>query len=337
LKQPHSTSNFGMNELYPLKFAPIFKDKIWGGQKARTFFGLDFSPLPNCGEVWVLSGYPKNESIVSNGFLKGNDLNELIEVYMEDLIGDKVFETYGTEFPLLIKILDSNDWLSIQVHPDDKLAAERHQGRGKTEMWYVIDAEQGAELISGFRSSISREQYLEKMQSGQLTSLLNYEKAEAGDVFFVPSGRVHALGPGLFIAEIQQSSDHTYRIFDYNRPDQSGKPRPLHTELALDAIDFEYRTDIKLKYKPEWNLTVPLVECPYFESGLLKFGISVDKDYTDLDSFVILFCVGGKCSVSYRNGKEGLKAGEALLVPASLKVLTLVPEMETQILEVFIP
>jgi mannose-6-phosphate isomerase len=327
-----------MNELYPLKFSPLFKDKIWGGKKAKTVFGLDFSPLSNCGEVWALSGYPGNESVVSNGFLKGNDLNELIEIYMEDLLGDKVFETYGHDFPLLIKILDSNDWLSIQVHPDDELAASRHNGSGKTEMWYVIDAEPEAELISGFRSKVTKEQYLEKLNSKSLTSLLNYEKAFTGDVFFVPAGRVHALGPGLFIAEIQQSSDLTYRIYDYDRLDDKGNPRELHTELALDAIDFDRPAEVKAPYKPLMNKTVPLVQCPYFETDLLQFGTTVVKNYTELDSFVILFCVGGKCTVQHAGGTESLKAGEVILIPATLQTdIALVPLTETKILEIFIP
>lgn len=327
-----------MNLLYPLKFAPLFKDKIWGGQKARTVFGLDFSPLPNCGEVWVLSGYNGNESIASNGFLQGNNLSELIEIYMEDLLGDKVFEAFSHEFPLLIKVLDSNDWLSIQVHPDDELAAKRHDGSGKTEMWYVIDAEPEAELISGFRSTITKQQYLDKLNGKALSSLLNYEKAAAGDVFYVPAGRVHALGPGLFIAEIQQSSDLTYRIYDFDRVDSAGNARELHTELALDALDFEYHSDIRTQYTPVLNQTVPLVQSPYFETGLLHFGTTIVKNYTDLDSFVILFCIAGKCSVQYTGGTESLKAGEVILIPASLEGnIAIVPTIETKILEIYIP
>ncbi|NVO21549.1 MAG: class I mannose-6-phosphate isomerase [Bacteroidetes bacterium] len=327
-----------MNELYPLKFSPLFKDKIWGGQKAKTRFGLDFSPLPNCGEAWVLSGYPGNESIVSNGFLKGNNLNELLEVYMEDLLGDKVFEAYGEEFPLLIKILDSNDWLSIQVHPDDELAEKRHEGRGKTEMWYVIDAEPEAELICGFRNKVTREQYLEKMKQNSLASILNYEKAEKGDVFYVPSGRVHALGPGLFIAEIQQSSDITYRIYDYERKDPNGKERELHTELALDALDFDSGSDARIVYESRLNSTVPVVQSPFFHTGVISFGTTVVKNYAALDSFVILFCVEGKCSVQFAAGTEILKAGEVVLIPASMDSdIALVPLVETKVLEVFIP
>lgn len=327
-----------MNKLYPIKFSPLFKDKIWGGQKIKTHFGLDFAPLPNCGEAWLLSGYPGNESVVSNGFLKGNDLNELIEVYMEDLLGDKVFETYGNEFPLLIKILDSNDWLSIQVHPDDELAAARHDGSGKTEMWYVIDAEPGAELISGFRRTLGKEEYLDKLNSGKLTTVLNYEKASPGDVFFVPAGRVHALGPGILIAEIQQSSDHTYRIYDFDRKDPSGKSRELHTDLALDALDLEFRPGIRTTYTAEPGQRVPLVECPYFETSLLEFGTSLVRNYDELDSFVILFCIEGKITLHYADGIESFKAGEVIFLPAILegdiRLESLAP---SKVLEVFIP
>jgi len=327
-----------MNKLYPIKFSPLFKDKIWGGQKIRTHFGLDFKPLPNCGEAWLLSGIQGNESVVSNGFLKGNDLNELMEVYMEELLGDKVFETYGEDFPLLIKILDSNDWLSIQVHPDDTLAAERHDGSGKTEMWYVIDAEPEAELISGFRRSLSREEYLDKFNTGKLTTVLNYEKAAPGDVFFVPAGRVHALGPGLLIAEIQQSSDHTYRIYDYDRKDTSGNPRELHTDLALDALDFEFRPGIRTKYTSNPGHRVPLVECPYFETSLLEFGTSLVRNYDDLDSFVILFCIEGRSVLHTAEGSESLRAGEVILLPACLQGdIRIESEASAKILEIFIP
>jgi len=327
-----------MNDLYPLKFAPLFKDKIWGGQRIKTTLGMDFAPLPNCGEAWVLSGYPCNESVVSNGFLKGNDLVELIGIYMEDLVGDKVFETYGEEFPLLIKILDSNDWLSIQVHPGDELAAQRHSGSGKTEMWYVMGAEPGSQIISGFRSSVTQEHYLGKLASGELSSLMNYVQASKGDVFFVPSGRVHALGPGLLIAEIQQSSDITYRIYDFNRKDASGNSRELHTEQALDALDFGPVNDAHTHYGHSMNKTVPVVNCPYFTTGMIHFGMPLVKNYSELDSFVVLFGVEGKFSLSYPGGKEKVKAGETIMIPAMMQSdLTLIPEGEAKVLEIYIP
>jgi mannose-6-phosphate isomerase len=326
-----------MNELYPLKFKPIFKDKIWGGEKVKTLYGLNFDPLPNCGEVWSLSGYPGNISLVQNGFLEGNDLDELIEVYMGDLLGEKVFEKSGEEFPLLIKIIDSNDWLSIQVHPGDELAQKRHKGSGKTEMWYVLDAEQGAELISGFRQKVTKEEYLKELKDKNLKEILNFEKVESGDVFFMPAGRVHALGPGLVIAEIQQTSDLTYRIYDFDRVDNKGNSRELHNDLALDAIDFNLYPDYKTHYLQKQNQTVSLVKSPYFVTNLLDFDKAVEKDYTPLDSFVIYLCSSGSCRVISAGQEEHLAMGETMLIPATLGEIKLIPSPAAKVLEIYIP
>jgi len=154
-----------MNELYPLKFKAIYKDKIWGGEKIKTVLGKDFDPLPNCGEVWVVSGVEGNQTIVENGFLAENELNELVEVYMDELVGEKVFEEHGEEFPLLIKFIDAKDWLSIQVHPDDELAAKRKIGNGKTEMWYIMGADKGSQLISGFSKKVNQNVYLDHLNN----------------------------------------------------------------------------------------------------------------------------------------------------------------------------
>jgi mannose-6-phosphate isomerase len=326
-----------MNLLYPLKFKPIFKDKIWGGQKVKTIYGYDFSPLANCGEVWVLSGYPDNISIVQNGFLEGNNLNELIEVYMGDLLGDRVFEQFGEEFPLLIKLIDSNDWLSIQVHPGDELAQKRHNANGKTEMWFTMDADEGAELISGFNRKVSKEEYLKHLQDNSLTEILNYEKAGKGDVFFMPAGRVHALGPGLVVAEIQQTSDLTYRIYDFGRVDKEGNSRQLHNDLALDAIDFTLYPDYKTQYLQKHNQTVSMVRSPYFTSNILHFDKSLEKDYTELDSFVIYLCAEGSCKVINGDMEEDLSMGEAMLIPATIGEIRLEPAQSAKLLEVFIP
>jgi mannose-6-phosphate isomerase len=326
-----------MNELYPLKFKPIFKDKIWGGEKVKTLYGLDFDPLPNCGEVWSLSGYPGNISLVQNGFLAGNDLEELIEVYMGELVGEKVFEKFGEEFPLLIKLIDSNDWLSIQVHPGDELAQKRHNGSGKTEMWYVLDAEKNAELISGFSRKVSREEYLEHLDDHKLKDILNFEKVESGDVFFMPAGRVHALGPGLVIAEIQQTSDLTYRIYDFDRVDDEGKSRELHNDLALDAIDFNLYPDYKTHYRQKLNQTVSLVKSPYFITNLLDFDKALEKDYTLLDSFVIYLCTQGSCNVVTAGHEEHLGMGETMLIPATSGEIILKPTPSAKLLEVYLP
>jgi mannose-6-phosphate isomerase len=326
-----------MNLLYPLKFNPIFKEKIWGGQKAKTLYGLDFDPLVNCGEVWVLSGYPDNISVVQNGFLEGNDLNELIEVYMGDLLGDKVFEQFGEEFPLLIKLIDSNDWLSIQVHPGDELAQKRHKTNGKTEMWFAMDADKDAELISGFNKKVSKDEYLKHLQDKSLREILNFEKVEKGDVFFMPAGRVHALGPGLVMAEIQQTSDLTYRIYDFDRVDDQGNSRPLHNDLAMDAIDFTLYPDYKTHYVHKQNQTVSMVKSPFFTTNMLQFDVAVEKDYTELDSFVIYLCAEGSCKVIAGDMEVNFLIGEAMLIPATTGEIKLIPAPFAKLLEVYIP
>ena len=236
-----------MSRLYPLKFKPIFKDKIWGGDKIRSVMGLDYSPLQNCGEAWMLSGVEGNPSIVTNGYLAGNELNELLEVYMYDLVGDEIYENFGNEFPVLIKLIDANDWLSIQVHPDDELAAIRRIGRGKTEMWYVLGADENAQLISGFNQKLNQQTYLKHLEGKTLTDVMNYEKVSPGDVYFIPAGRVHALGPGVMLAEIQETSDTTYRIYDWDRTDDEGKSRELHLSRPL-PLGFQHSAILKIMF-----------------------------------------------------------------------------------------
>jgi len=323
-----------MKELYPLKFHPIHKDKIWGGDKIQTRLGLDFSPLPNCGEAWVLSGVKDNETVVSNGWLEGNQLNELVEIYMDELVGEKVYLTYGNEFPLLIKLLDANDWLSIQVHPDDELAKKRHNGSGKTEMWYVLQADENAELISGFSREMNAERYLEHLKKNTLPEIMNFEKVKAGDVFYMPSGRVHALGPGILLAEIQQTSDLTYRIYDWDRVDDNGKSRELHTELALDAIDFNHYDDYRIRPDIKREQSTLLVNSPYFTTSHLHLTKPVLKDYTDLDSFVIYLCIGGSVSIETPKETISLKTAECMLLPATTRKIKINPDKETRILEI---
>lgn len=323
-----------MNELYPLKFEPIFKDKIWGGQKIKTQMGLDFSPLLNCGEAWVLSGVSGSETAVSEGWLKGNQLNELVEIYMDDLVGEKAFEKYGNEFPLLIKLLDANDWLSIQVHPDDDLAKMRHNGSGKTEMWYILQAEAESKLISGFNQEMNREKYLEHLKNNTLPEIMNFELVKAGDVFYMPSGRVHALGPGIVLAEIQQTSDLTYRIYDWDRVDDSGKSRELHTELALDAIDFKRYNDYRIHPDVYADQVSQLVQGKYFTTNILQTGKPVLRDSSGLDTFVIYLCIEGSASIDYQSGVVNLRKGECLLVPASIDKVVINPKAGVNILEV---
>ncbi len=325
-----------MSKLYPFKFKPIFKEKIWGGQKIRTELGLDFSPLPNCGEVWVLSGVAGSESKVINGFLKGNTLNDLLEVYMDDFVGEDLFYKYDKEFPILVKFIDSNDYLSIQVHPDDALAAKRNIGSGKTEMWYILDAEPKSELITGFNRHVNQEIYLEYLNNKRLKEILNVEKVKKGDVYYIPSGRVHALGPGILLTEIQQTSDITYRIYDWDRVDEKGNSRELHTEQALDAIDFRPVDNYRTEYRRTKNQTEKLVESHFFTTNILYFDQIVKKDYTNLDSFVICICVDGSALIHYDQNQETLKKGEVILIPAIMDRIVLEPLQTCKILEVFV-
>lgn len=326
-----------MPGLYPLKFTPFYLEKIWGGHRLRTILGKDFGNLSNCGESWEISAVEGNVSEVSNGFLAGNSLTELIEVYMGDLVGDKVYKKYGIEFPLLFKFIDANDDLSIQVHPDDELARERHNAYGKTEMWYVVSAENGALINSGFNRTVSPEQFAEMVEKGELTEALHYDKAEAGDVFFIPAGRVHAIGKGVLLAEIQQTSDVTYRIYDYNRKDSQGNLRELHTELALDAIDYSHLDEYKTRYTVEKNSSSEVISCDYFTTNILEFSEKLEKDYHNLDSFVVYMNLGGRFKVEFEEGEEVVETGETVLIPASLETYHLVPlTSEVKTLEVYI-
>jgi mannose-6-phosphate isomerase len=326
-----------MEGLYPLKFTPIYKDKIWGGNKLKTVLNKDFGDLPNCGESWELSGVEDNVSVVSNGLLAGNSLEELIEIYMGDLVGDQVFENFGIEFPLLIKFIDANDDLSIQVHPDDKMSKERHNAFGKTEMWYVLQADAGSKLQSGFNQEVDQDKYLFKLEHNELTDILNFEEVAAGDVYFIPAGRVHAIGKGILLAEIQQTSDVTYRIYDYDRRDDKGNPRELHTELALDAIDYTLLPEYKTQYETKLNESVELVKCNYFTTNLLDLDVVVEKDYIKLDSFVIFICLEGEVNIETESGSETIQKGETILIPASIENVLLKPaSTSAKLLEVYI-
>ncbi|MDD2286153.1 MAG: class I mannose-6-phosphate isomerase, partial [Paludibacter sp.] len=259
-----------MNTLYPLKFTPILKDKIWGGSTLKKLFNKP-SETDKLGESWELSGYNGDISVASNGFLAGKSLGELIENYKGDLVGSQVYDRFGRTFPLLFKLIDANDNLSIQVHPGDEVALERHNSFGKTEMWYVIDAEPEGELIIGFKKDCTKEAYLKALEDGNLGDLLQCVKVAKGDVLFIPAGLVHAIGKGVVLAEIQQTSDITYRIYDYNRLDENGKERDLHTEDVLDVIDFTASSDPKTPYTRSINELATLVSCEYFTTNIIRF------------------------------------------------------------------
>ncbi len=311
--------------MYPLKFKTIYKERIWGGTKLETALGkkLPKTETP-IGESWEISGLEGDTSVVTNGGLKGNNLNELIEIYMDELVGEQIFKAFGEEFPLLIKLIDAQDNLSIQVHPSDELSAERHNAYGKTEMWHIISAEKGAQIYLGFKEGVDKTRYMDYLKAGKLEELLVSHPVKAGETYFIPSGAIHAIGRGVLLAEIQQTSDITYRVYDFNRVDKDGKTRELHTELALDALSYEPSDEYNITKIPAEGSAVELQSCKYFASEL-RYVDGVDTiDLSKRDSFTIFICLEGAISiVSDDNETVELKRGESVLIPASLYGVTL--------------
>ena len=324
--------------LYPLKFKTQAYEKIWGANRIKERFSKEDLKADKIGETWELSGVEGSESVVINGKYKDNNINELTEVFMDELVGDKVFQKYGNKFPLLFKLIDTSDYLSIQVHPDDEMAQQRHNSLGKTEMWYVVDSEEDSTIINGFNKDLTKEEYLNHLNNNTLREVLEEGKTQAGDTYFIPAGRVHAIGKNILLAEIQQSSDVTYRIFDWNRVDDEGNPRQLHTEEAVDVIDYSKIQNPKVDYKREINSTTQLVECPYFVCNLLWFDKIVEKAYVGIDSFVAYMVVEGAFAVHY-NGEEVevVRAGETILIPAIIEEVKLEPIVPSKALEVYHP
>ncbi len=326
-----------MDSLYPIRFRPVLRETIWGGSALKERFGKRAKPGTTIGESWEISGMEGEGSVVANGFLKGNTLEEITEIYMGDLVGDAVWERYGNEFPLLVKFIDARDRLSIQVHPDDRLSAERHHAWGKTEMWYVMDASPGAVIYTGFKKKTTREEFLVHLTGKKLEDLINSTPVSRGDVFFIPAGMVHAIGAGVLLTEIQQTSDVTYRIYDWDRVDASGKPREMHTTLALDAINFGLDSTNLIKKTPVMNQPVLLAACPYFNTSLLQVDKPVIKDYSLTDSFIIYIGLESMTVIECFGHQEELRAGETLLIPASADSVVLIPQGTATLLEVFVP
>lgn len=313
--------------MYPLKFETILKQTLWGGDKIIPFKHLN-ETLPNVGESWEISAVEGSESVVANGPDKGLTLPEMVRKYKADLVGEANYARFGNKFPLLIKFIDAKMDLSIQVHPDDDLARKRHNSFGKNEMWYVVAADEGAKLISGFSEEITPKEYKERVHNGTFAEVLQTSEVRPGDVFYVPAGRVHGIGAGAFVAEIQQTSDITYRIFDYNRKDKEGKTRELHTSQALDAINFsDVQDDFRTAYATTQNEPVEVVASPYFTTSVYDMTEQITCDYSELDSFVIFICVAGGCLLKDNEGNEiTLVAGETTLLPATTQEVTIVPD-----------
>lgn len=320
--------------LYPLKFKPILKERLWGGTKLKEVLQ---KPIESdiTGESWELSGVEGDISEVANGDLKGTSLQSLMDEYGEALLGKSVVERFGNDFPILIKFIDAKQDLSIQLHPNDELAKERHNSFGKTEMWYIMDADPGAKLIVGFNKNVEKEEYVKSLEEGTLTDLMNYEEVEEGDTFFINTGKIHAIGAGVLLAEIQQTSDVTYRVFDFNRRDKEGNLRELHTSLAVDAIDYEMKDDFKVDYSKNRDEVNEMVDCPYFKTNFMALDKTMKQDFTHRDSFTIYMCVGGTATIKNEWGSTSITKGETVLVSASSNHVDIITE-GTKLLEVTI-
>ncbi|TDW47190.1 mannose-6-phosphate isomerase type 1 [Flavobacterium sp. 270] len=321
-----------MNQnLYPLQFEPILKERIWGGEKLKTILNKPITSKIT-GESWELSTVEGDVSVVSNGDLKGKSLTELIDETPNEILGTKVHERFGKQFPLLFKYLDAREDLSIQVHPNDKLAKERHNSFGKTEMWYVTQADADARIIVGFKENSSKEEYLKHLNDKTLVSILDTVKAKPGDVFFLETGTVHAIGAGLVVAEIQQTSDITYRLYDFDRKDAQGNTRELHVDLALDAINYN-KVETQKKYETKANTSNVVVDCPYFTTNFLPLEDKVEISKSG-ETFTVYMCIEGSFEIEYNGFKHTYIKGDTVLVPAAINAFIL--SGKASILEIYI-
>lgn len=318
----------------PLKFNAFLKQTIWGGNKIIPFKHLD-SQLENVGESWEISGVKNHQTIVSEGEYAGRALNEVVEELKGKLIGESNYEQFGNEFPLLIKFIDARQDLSIQVHPTDEIAKKQGKSRGKTEMWYIMDSDNDAHLRSGLKKKITPAEYKEMVENDTILDAIADYSVKEGDCFFLPAGRIHSIGKGCFLAEIQQTSDVTYRIYDFKRKDKNGNYRELHTDLAAECINYEVLNDYRTVYTSQKNQGVSLVHCPYFHTAVYDLDEPMTLDYSELDSFVILIGVKGEGTIVDNEGNEtSLRAGETILIPATtneLKVNGTVKFLETYV------
>ena len=316
---------------YPMMFEPILKDRIWGGEKLHTVLGKQ-QISDSIGESWEISNVPDNVSLVSNGGYKGQSLEELIKTYPEDILGSYIVTTFGYQFPLLFKFLDAKEDLSIQLHPNDVLARERHDSLGKTEMWYVMQADQGARVVVDFKEGVTQADYLQHLHTKTLPAILNEIPVKKGDAFFIQTGTVHAIGGGVLLAEIQQTSDITYRVYDWDRVDSEGQTRELHVDLALDAINYE-KKQVELSYGKEANQANPIVSCPFFTVNLIPLAEQY-KIEKPLDRFYLYVCTEGACELQMDALSCGIKQGQTVLIPASVK--NLVATGQATLLEIYI-
>ena len=334
--------------MYPFLFTPNLHPVIWGGHQLQPYKGLPQTDDP-IGESWEVSAVPSSTSIIANGPLAGRDLVSVINEYPDAILGHAVNEKYQGQLPLLVKFIDAQRDLSIQVHPNDEMAQREHGKMGKSEMWYVIKADPGAHLYAGFKQAITPSEYKKRIEDGTITEVLADHTVKAGDVFYLPAGRVHAICGGILLAEVQQSSDVTYRIYDYNRPGLDGKPRELHTELAAQALDYEVERNYRTDYPKFDNRATLIVDSPYFSVRVLEFNDKFHRNLLKYDSFIITMCIEGDCEIRLRPSslKDSslfplpssltLKAGHSVLIPAAIADYDLIPlNGKSRILDAFI-
>lgn len=325
-------------KLYPLLFKPNLHTVVWGGDRLRPYKGMQPSEEP-IGESWEVSAVPSSVSIVSNGPLAGQDLVSIINQAPDDILGQAVNEKYKGKLPLLVKFIDARRDLSIQVHPNDEMAQRVHGKMGKSEMWYVIDAQPGSYLYAGFKTPITEYEFKKRIEDGTITKVLARHEVKTGDVFYLPAGRVHAICSGILLAEVQQSSDLTYRIFDYNRPGLDGKPRELHTELAAQALDFHVEDEYRTRYDQEENRANLIIDSPYFSVRVTDVNQPFHRNLLKYDSFIITMCLQGDCKLGIRSTGEEiiLKQGNSCLIPAAIADYDLTPlSGNSQVLDAFI-
>ncbi|MCT4616290.1 MAG: class I mannose-6-phosphate isomerase [Marinifilaceae bacterium] len=309
-------------KLYPLKFQPIPKTKIWGGQKLNTVLNKGFSKEELIGESWEISGVEGNISVVSNGYLKGRSLDSIISEFKDKLLGKEVYDKFKNQFPLLIKFIDASENLSVQVHPDDSLAKKRHNCSGKTELWYILEAEDNCEVIAGLKENISKDEYLEAISTNSIYDILNINKIQKDDIIYIPAGKVHAICKGTLLVEIQQSSDITYRIYDWDRQDIDGNKRELHRNLAFDAIKFHKNGDIP-KINTKCEIRDNIIDSDYFKINKITLTKYKQIYYPNNNSFKIFICLKGEGIIKTDNYETTIKSGDCFLIPSNLNNISI--------------
>ena len=325
-------------QLYPLLFEPNLHTVVWGGNQLCPYKVLEPSDEP-IGESWEVSAVPTSTNIIANGVLKGKDLITVISENPDSILGKAVSEKYQGKLPLLVKFIDAKRDLSIQVHPNDEMAMREHGKMGKSEMWYIIKADEGAHLYAGFKQEITPYEYQKRVEDGSITDVLACHQVKAGDVFYLPAGRVHAICGGILLAEVQQSSDVTYRIFDYNRPGIDGKPRELHTELAAKALDYHVEANYRTEYTSESDKAVQIIDSPYFDVRVMDINKPMHRNLMKYDSFIITMCIEGDCKIRIRSSQDEitLKEGHSALISAAIADYDVIPLNNTsKVLDAFI-